>query len=471
MISKLVLRLLDIYKSKIYTGSLSNSIDVASLYAKILFRYQLPIYNLCAVESYLLNEVSLIFDADEYSLDEDGSERVLFVVTQAYLTGGHTRLMENLSLMLSGNKDLLITRDCAPAVKSRLSNYFSNVIECVRRSSESSVDHIVRLVKSMKCYDRVVLNVHPDDVYSILASGMVKKINKKAKFFFINHADHVASYGATVADFWYEVSLYGRSLDNKRGIKGFRGFLGIPINRPDEFFFKSFTYPNISEVRNFFTAASSVKYEPYKKQSIFPLLRKIFSINDDFRVTVVGPNLFRNFWWWKIWLQNKRRLSIFKPLPYDQYMEVTKKADYYIDSYPVPGGTAFVEQFLQGVPCIGLKTAFYGYTPLEIIKSDDIGQALNVLRHPPESSELTELQGRIFEVHGYSLVKKRFLGSLNEGLVFENPMLDYADKLKSNNKVPNRYFRFIFSRDLLRIIWQIGILKAVGTYTRVRTFR
>ena len=46
---------------------------------------------------------------------------------------------------------------------------------------------------------------------------------------------------------------------------------------------------------------------------------------------------------------------------YDEYLRLTGGSDYYIDSHPMPGGTAFVEQFLKGKPCIGLKSKFFGY--------------------------------------------------------------------------------------------------------------
>ena len=454
MISKIVLQLLEVYKARVYSGSLSDSIDAASLYSKILFKYQIPIYNLCDIEVSLLSRLSAIFEKTEGVLDKDKTKKVLFVVSEAYLVGGHTRLMENLSLMLPDNNDLLITRDCAVAVRSRLSEYFPSIIECVRHPGENSVGHIIKITENIKYYDKVILNVHPDDIFSILACGIVKKLNREVKIFFINHADHVASYGATVADFWYEISLYGRVLDNKRGIRGVPSFLGIPINKSDEMFFKPVNYPSLKKVRNFVTGASSAKYEPCNRASIFPLLRKILSMDDRFIITVVGPKLFKNYWWWKIWLQ-KRRLLIFKSLPYDQYMKATEDADYYIDSYPVPGGTAFVEQFLQGIPCIGLKTGFYGYTPLEIIKSNDTEHVLNLLMHPPSSSELFDLQEKIFNVHSFSVVKRRFLSSINEGLVSKNPMLDYSETFKSNKEVPHKYVRFICSRDLINVLIRI----------------
>ena len=100
-------------------------------------------------------------------------------------------------------------------------------------------------------------------------------------------------------------------------------------------------------------------------------------------------------------------------------MEITKKAECYIDSYPMPGGTAFVEQFLNGIPCIGLKSNFFGYTPLEKIKKDSVEEIIYQLKNPPPEEEIKIIQELIFKVHGFSQVRN----TLKNFIVSNNPMV------------------------------------------------
>ena len=278
------------------------------------------------------------------------------------------------------------------------------------------------------------LSIHPDDIYTVLACGIVKSINENVKIFFINHADHVPSYGATVADIWYQISLYGSEIDKKRNIKGMVTFLGIPINKSDEYFFKKINYPKADENNIFLTAASSNKYKPCSKESIFQLLIKIVNTYKNSTVFVIGPSLLKNHWWWTLFLRYHNEIKFHKSLPYEDYLNFTKRADFYIDSHPAPGGTAFVEQFLQGVPCIGLKTGFYGYTPLELIKSNSIDEAIDMLNNPPSELKIKKLQKYIFEVHGFSNVKLRFISSVYGGMKSFNPMVKYSDNIVTNKK-------------------------------------
>ena len=190
----------------------------------------------------------------------------------------------------------------------------------------------------------------------------------------------------------------------------------------------------------------------------------------DFSINVIGVDLIRNYWWWFIKLKFFNRLKLYKSLPYEKYMEITKKADCYIDSHPMPGGTAFVEQFLNGIPCIGLKSFFFGYTPLEKVKKENISEIIEMIQNPPSDKEIKEIQKLVFDVHGFSQVKNRFRNTIEEYGTFENPMLNYIENQeliffyykKTNLSVDfirflykhNRflYFKVLFSLNFLSII-------------------
>lgn len=442
--------------NKISESNIDDSLDLAYYLGEMLFLNEIPYYNISSVEEELVNKV---FSNKKY---ESGVELTakgfLFVVSQPYIVGGHTRLMENLSLMVDEKKNLLITRDVDCKTKKRLDGYFTELIECYRGKRQKSVDFISHLVAEIIKYDNVVLNTHPEDIFAVVACGIAKKINCNMRVYFVNHADHAFSYGASVADFWFEISLYGQLKDNLRGLKGKRSFLGIPINKPESDFFKKITYPAIDDVTKLFTAASSIKYKPYGKKSIFPLVSSILKLKNSLCIDVLGVRISRDYWWWGTKLRFIKQLKLKKSLPYDEYIKVTINADLYIDSHPIPGGTAFVEQFIQGVPCIGLKSDYFGYTPLEKIKKETITEVVEMLKSPPSEQEIKEIQHLVFQVHGFSQVKKRFKGVIDEGVVFENPMSSYIENKKTkqnrNKKisVSSNFFKYLYAYDKILFI-------------------
>ena len=72
----------------------------------------------------------------------DENNGFLFVVTEPYITGGHTRLMENLSLMIDEYKELIVTKSINIEVKNRLNNFFPKITECYKSKNESAINHI-----------------------------------------------------------------------------------------------------------------------------------------------------------------------------------------------------------------------------------------------------------------------------------------------------------------------------------------
>ena|GEM_PF-639412 len=414
------INLINLLINKIQNSEINESIDFSYYFGETIFNNQIPLFDISNLEEKLIEKTySRINNISSFNLENKG---FLFVITEPYITGGHTRLMENLALMLHENKELIVTKDMKAEVKNRLNNFFPKIIECYRDISEDSLSYINKLINNFIKYDSIILNIHPEDIYSVIACGISKKIKKSLKIYFVNHADQAFTYGATVADFWFEISLLGNKIDDLRNMKANRTFLGIPINKSDSDFLNNINYKLLSNSINFMTAASSIKYKPLNNQSIFPLINKLLKSNKNFSVSVIGVDIIKNYWWWFIKLRFFNRLKLYKSLPYEKYMEITKKAECYIDSYPMPGGTAFVEQFLNGIPCIGLKSNFFGYTPLERIKKNTVLEVIEMIKNPPKKDEIEKIQNQIFEIHGFSQVKNRFISTIEKGSLFNNPM-------------------------------------------------
>ena len=478
-----VLKLIDLLINKINNSEINKSLDFAYYLGEVLFHNQIPFFDIKDIEHSLIIKTYSSSDFSSIPLNKE-RERFLFVVTEPYITGGHTRLMENLSLMIGEEKDLLITKSMDTNVRQRLMNYFPNIYECYRNKEEESIIFINKIVENLIKYEIVILNTHPEDIFTVVACGIVKKIKKNFKVYFVNHADHAFTYGTSVADFWFEISLYGKKIDDLKNINGKRSFLGIPINKPDQVFSHSINYASLPDAINFMTAASSTKYKPSKYGSIFPLIYSILRSNNNFSINAIGVDILRNYWWWLCKLKFFNKLKLYKSLPYEDYIKVTKKADCYIDSHPFPGGTAFVEQFLNGIPCIGLKSSFFGYTPLEKIKKDSVKEVIEMLNNPPKDEEIEFIQKLIFEVHGFSQVKHRFNSTIDKGILFDNPMISHIEDQEllfyKNNNINlsvdfltflYRYDKFLYIKILFRLSFYSifkSLLKHFISYLKVK---
>ncbi len=172
-------------------------------------------------------------------------------------------------------------------------------------------------------------------------------------------------------------------------------------------------------------------------------------------VSVIGVNIIKNYWWLFLKLKYLKKLKLYKALSYKKYIDTTSKADCYIDSHPFPGGTAFVEQFLNGTPCIGLKSNFFGYSPLEIIKKDSVEEIIEQLKNPPSDEEIKSIQELIFEVHAFSRVKYRLKNTLEIGMIFNNPMIknihnqDLRFFTHKNINITVDFFKFLLKKNKL----------------------
>lgn len=469
-------------KESIFKVDVDKAVDLACFLGETLFRNNLLFPDVNDIEKYLIesiyNNENNIFKADKSK--PENHNKSLFVITEAYASGGHTRLMENLSLMLDSDKNVLVTRKSDQVAVKRLDVFFNHTELCIRNNKEQSTDYIYRIVNKIIKYDNIFLNISSEDIFTVIACGIVKKINKEVKIFFINHTDHAFTYGTSIADIWFGISVYGIGIDKLRGVQGRHSFLGIVINKPDADFFKPVKYPELSQASKFITAASAHKFRPYKKESIIELLSSILKVDNKKEVNVIGARLTINPWWWASKILYYKQLKFYKSLAYDDYLKLTGSADYYIDSHPAPGGTAFVEQFLQGIPCIGLKSQVGGYTPLEEIKQDNVEQVMSMLDSPPQASYIKSIQNKIFEVHAFSQVKKRFNDCVNNNALFANPMQSYLPQKEpiflSNKSIVLSvgFIGFLFREDkalLIRCLRYAGVIKNVDNLVKRAVFK
>lgn len=399
--------LVETYNNFIEKSGLNLAIDLAAELGTILWLNNLGVYSLPKIEQSLIERVTLEFKIDALSNKTDG--KFLFIATEIYLTGGHSRLMENISTFLKEETvDLFIINKIAADVIKREEKFFSN-IKIFSGKNFSNLEKIGDISEFISKYDTIILGILPNDIVTTISCAIAKKINSKLKIYFVNHSDHSFSFGSTISNVWYEISLNGIQIDFYRNLNAYKSFLGIPA--------KINSYKPLA--RKFIdgdlilSAGSFIKYKPSNGRSLMPLIDTLLSKYKKSKFLLIGIRKYRDYWWWLLKIKYWNRLILTPKLTFEDYLNVTQEARLYIDSHPFPGGTAFVEQFLNGEKlCTGLLSSWNGYTPLEKHKRADIQSIIDFI----ESSnweEYNSLYSEICYVHSFENVQNRFIKSLN----------------------------------------------------------
>lgn len=166
-----------------------------------------------------------------------------------------------------------------------------------------------------------------------------------------------------------------------------------------------------SETAYLASAGTAYKYKPNKEFSFPQFALKYAQVRED-RLILIGPKLWSNWWWWKVWLKLKSRVEFHARMPHDKYLAFLSQAKAYIDSFPLTGGTAFPEIFSLGVPSFGVLTGSHGYSPADQLKSASVNELVNDLAvflatQQKQRVETATILAQIHEVHSIENVADR----------------------------------------------------------------
>ncbi|KIE19459.1 hypothetical protein SE23_17225 [Vibrio sinaloensis] len=387
------MKILDFPNLAIAETDLESKINIAELYAKLVVKY--PIYEAIDFENRLIEDFKHILD--DFNKGQAGRD-ICHIITTPYLTGGHTRLCEKLSMMENEDSSLLVTGPYEEEVIHRLSSFFPT-IKCI--NSQLLIPSIIEMMEFMSTYSKLVLHIHPDDIKTVIAVGLLRKVDPQIKVFFVNHADHLFSYGRSVIDVMLDISYRGLSIESKIENKTYtNSFLGIPVQIKEKPFFRK-------GVRNMIIAGSSYKMKPSKTCSIQREIEHLFRENRECNLNVIGAKI-TDYWWWSLKLKYPNRINIKNSLPYEKYIEIVKNCDTCIDSSPIGGGTAFVEMYLNSLRPVAIFSAICGYTPLDAVRENTLLESLNSNQCYSE-----DLFDSVLRVHSISSVKERYQDALN----------------------------------------------------------
>ncbi|RWU17770.1 hypothetical protein DM813_24085 [Pseudomonas alkylphenolica] len=417
-------------RTRIIEAEPAQALAQAQVYGALLWAVDLDIYEAAELERCLVAKCAPVVSLPPAG---GGSNACVHVVSEPYLQGGHTRLMERLAQMHGEPVDLLVTRQSQPQVTERMSGFFDHVVVA---QGDDPCSRLQDILNELSRYEKVILHIHPDDILATVACGLLKQQRgKQVLVYFVNHADHVFSFGASVADFYFEISAYGHYVDKKKHLTAQKSFLAIPIETGNA---KAADAASSHEKLKIFSAASAAKFKPHRGLDMRPSIIAILKRFTDAECWIIGANPLTNSWWWWVKLRYPTRFFIRRHLPYNEYLAFAEQADFYLDSYPVPGGTAFAEQLLKGKRCIGLVSPIQGYSPADALKVETVEQLLASIENPRSSAGVVE---DVVRVNSVESVKARYLACVYDGKCSENelvamlPWTGSLDFMKSSGKI------------------------------------
>lgn len=381
-----------------------RAIRRAKFLGEVLWKNSCGIHELSRLEHHIVESLMPILEDIELPV-----ETVQFghVLTKAYDTGGHTRVVERLVQTVSLNESgVVVTEKCNSNAFKRLSvaRYGVNKLDY----GLTGLSRINCLLQAFKVFDVLILYIHPYDIEAVVAAGVVKRIFGTTVLFY-NHADHVFSFGYGVADRVLEISHFGWELRGKRGIEEKSTFVGIPLGPGIA---KGNHKSRISnETPAVITTGSGYKYRPDFEYS-FPLLVSNFVRWRDCKFVIIGVSFF-DWWWIPLRFLRPVRVRLMRRVDHEMFSQLIDSADLYVDSFPVIGGTALPEVFCRGIECFGLYTGSHGYSPVDYIRSLNVEQLVGDITKYLDDGTRSYLNTEIFDlvkfVHDPVLVSQRIL--------------------------------------------------------------
>jgi hypothetical protein len=439
------------------------AIKMARFFGELLWKNNLGQYHLTSLENALVEKYAHLFDTD-FKIENRGT--YLHLLTKAYETGGHTRIVERLihSDALQSSA-ILVTESVDPRALKKLSSAKHG---CTRLEKQGNSQlKIQAIIHELAKCQIAILHLHPHDIETTIAVAIAKK-KFNIRVLLYNHADHVFSFGHGVADRILELSHFGWALRHKRDSENKSTFTGIPLALP-----KKSTVSKIPHSDAYIASAGSAyKFKPGQGYS-FPnfvasLIEKI-----ELPFILIGADPWSSPWWWSIFFQEKfrtkPRLQFAKKMSHEKYVSYLSNASAYIDSFPMTGGTAFPEILSLGVPCFGVLTGAHGYTPADRLKSENMQRLSDDLLHFLATQErpginLDEVMEQVYQAHDTDKVAARVAIAANtkeleEKTLWDNPAAidtQFYEKIWRNQKLfsmPVHTFPNIFLFRLFISYW------------------
>jgi hypothetical protein len=313
---------------------------------------------------------------------------VVHVVSQAYLTGGHTRLVwrwiENEparphSVILVGQQAVPVPEPLATAVTQA----GGRILDIGRANSS-----LLTRARTLRRIARggplvVILHIHPYDVVPSLALQGVD-----VRVVFVNHADHVFSVGMDVADLVADIRPAGQRLSmSARSISPARStLLPIPLGAPprgraDEARARLGLSPDDVVL---VSIATGYKYGAERGRHFVDVHLDFVLAHPDVHLVVVGPEDEGR--WREARESTRGRFRAVGRVP--DVNDYYAASDIYVDSLPFASLTSLLDAAARGIPAV----AFADLVPDSVLTSDDVSLSDPAVHFADRASYLAQLE-------------------------------------------------------------------------------
>jgi hypothetical protein len=288
--------------------------------------------------------------ADRWSWGPERGRRILHVLTQAYPSGGHTRLVSNwIRLDVKSVHAVVVTGQRG----LRLPEFLATAIPCRQLDSngEDPLSRASTLRSLAASCDLVVLHHHPSDVVPGLAFPHSAFPNVPVVT--MNHADHVYWTGTSVSHVVANLRASGQQLAiERRGIEASRcAIIPIPLREASRGLSPARAKERLGLAPDTFillTVAQAYKYRSIAGVSLLDLVLPWLRAHPRAVLIAVGPE-GRDAWARAAVSTGGRVRAMGTLTDLTPYYEC---ADVYLDSYPLASLTSALQAGMLALPLL-----------------------------------------------------------------------------------------------------------------------
>ena len=314
-----------------------------------------------------------------------GRRRVLHVLTQAYPTGGHSRLAwrwmsideaSEHSVLLTSQHDLEIPPELLDGCDGRL----------VALTNTLMVDKVRALGDALMDFDLIVLHIHPFDAVAVAACA---GLEQRPRTLLVNHADHVFWLGLSAADQIVNLRPASEWIATNRRTGSSEGFarLALPLDEPAmRAYGGSHLRASLGVAAHepvMSTIAQPYKYATSGDQSFLSLAERLFRRLPSVHLIAIGPS-DESPGWRDLQREFPNRVHLLGIRT--EYRSVLEASDVYLDSFPFSSITSMLEAATHGVPVVTMSNPSNG--PLNF---DDYELIPDLITSPEEWLESVAL--------------------------------------------------------------------------------
>ena len=272
------------------------------------------------------------------------TDTICHVLSELYTHGGHSRLFR---MLVGGLSDSGLTQHAIITERAKEEALALVPQNCpIRVLSGSASERAKAVYASAMTAQAMLLQTHPYEIGAALAARAVRRDG--GRVLFLNHADHVFSFGPGTSETVLEICGTGWRTTHERRAAENQHFMGLPIARSD-------TAPiplRVDRDGTILSIGSSAKYQPSDTLN-FPEFLSTLLDRVPNRAVIIGPDPVKDPWWQPLIERHADRIEMPGIQPFDRIAAEFSRAACYIDSFPMDGGTIFSEALLNGVPIFG----------------------------------------------------------------------------------------------------------------------